>query len=259
MKRSVALIAGLAVLLSVTACGKDDPGSTNNSFGVGDKVTTTDEPTDTPECGAEGASLEGCFTDDTIEDYVNIVLPMMTNYVNDTWKQLPAYDVVFVAHGEEGQIGCADGEGNADIANDESYAYCPPDATIYVGQASVWQLYDEQGDAAPAVGIAHELGHHVQAMVGVPSPTTTEEAVVHENQADCIAGTWTAWANDKGIMEYPDDLQDIGGLMQVIASAEGPGRDHGTLDERTDSFVYGYEHGLSGCSEYYPNTPLLTQ
>ena len=77
-----------------------------------------------------------------------------------------AYDVEFVEHGVEGEIGCVGSEGNPEIANDQSYAYCGPDATIYVGQATVWQLYHEQGDAVPAVGITHELGHHVQATEG---------------------------------------------------------------------------------------------
>jgi predicted metalloprotease len=257
------LIAVSAVAFAATACGSDEPGTpTSGPLGKGGSVstskTTSSEP-DGPACGEEGASLEGCYTEDTIRDYVDVVLPMLADYVDATWEQMPPYEVVFVEHGQEGAIGCVDSEGNQDVANDESYAYCGPDETVYVGQATVWQFYDQLGDAAPAVGIAHEVGHHIQAMAGVPAPASAEESIQHENQADCVAGTWVAWANEQGIMEYPDDLEDIDGLMQAIASAEGDGRDHGTLEERVNSFLYGYENGLVGCNEFYPNTPLITQ
>ena len=79
-----------------------------------------------------------------------------------------------------------------------------------------------------------------------------------ENQADCVAGSFTAWLDSEGRLDYPDDVDDIDVLMTMIASAEeDPMRDHGTLDERVDSFVHGFEQGLVGCNDFFPDTPLL--
>ena len=50
----------------------------------------------------------------------------------------------------------------------ESYEYCPVDQAIYVGQDMLWEFYTRTGDAGPAVGLAHEFGHHIQSQLGVP-------------------------------------------------------------------------------------------
>jgi predicted metalloprotease len=111
--------------------------------------------------------------------------------------------------------------------------------------------YSEDGDAAPAVGLAHEWGHHVQNVVGVPQGTSNAESVDYENQADCIAGAWIAYAVEQGWIDYPDDINDTAGLLKDIASNE-PNRDHGNLEERTESMVWGIRNGLQGCNDFYP-------
>jgi predicted metalloprotease len=103
-----------------------------------------------------------------------------------------------------------------------------------------------------------QYGHHIQQQVGVPAPRTAEESVRHENQADCIAGAWTRYTDDIGVLEYPDDIEDIEALFPLIGSAEGPGRDHGTAGERTDAFNRGFSGDLVACNAYFPSTPLIT-
>ena len=65
---------------------------------------------------------------------------------------------------------------------------------MYVGQDMLWTFYEQTGDAGPAVGLAHEFGHHIQQSMGVPAPRTAEQSTRHENQADCVAGAWTRTA-----------------------------------------------------------------
>lgn len=139
--------------------------------------------------------------------------------------------------------------------SDQSYEYCPLDKTVYVGELQMWDYYARLGDAAPAVGMAHEWGHHLQAEAGITT-TTPEETVVTENQADCVAGAWSAWLVDQEIMN-DDDFDDIGALLLEIGSAEGPGRDHGTAEEREGSFVHGFEGGMKACNEFVPDKPLI--
>lgn len=153
---------------------------------------------------------------------------------------------------------CIDPTGQLEEYTDQSYAYCPADETVYLGQRALWHFYDGAGDAGPIVGIAHEWGHHVQSATGVPAPRTPDEWIVFENQADCIAGAWTGYADDQDRLTYPDDLDDIGALMRLIGSVEGPERDHGTTPERTKSFIQGFRGGLSACNEFHPATPIIT-
>ncbi len=80
--------------------------------------------------------------------------------------------------------------------------------------------------------------------------------MVTENQADCVAGAWSKWLVDQKIMN-DDDFDDIGALLVEIGSAEGPGRDHGTAEEREGSFVHGFEGGMKACNEFVPDQPLI--
>ncbi|MGE5829288.1 MAG: hypothetical protein ACM30G_13145 [Micromonosporaceae bacterium] len=70
-----------------------------------------------------------------------------------------------------------------------------------------------------------------------------------------MAGAWTRFTDQQGWLEYPDDIEDIEALFPLIGSAEGPDRDHGTAEERLNSFNVGWERGLSSCDEFY--TPLV--
>ncbi len=155
-----------------------------------------------------------------------------------------------------GPEACLTSNGGQGQSSSASFEYCPADQTIYVGQDTLWLFYNESGDAAPAVGMAHEWGHHVQSLVGVPLPRTTRHSVAFENQADCLSGAWTRFTDTQGRLEYPDDIEDIETLLPMIASAEGPDRDHGTLEERARSFDRGFSGDVAACNAYFPESPL---
>jgi predicted metalloprotease len=179
-----------------------------------------------------GGSLEGRFSRDTMDQYVEAVVPMIRQWLNETWPQLPVPQVVYVPADARGAESCLDGSGRAASYSSTSFEYCGADGTVYLGQDMLWDFYRRTGDAGPAVGMAHEFGHHLQQELGVPSPRTATQSTRHEDQADCLAGAWTKYTDEQGWLEYPDDVADINALFPLIGSAEGPGRDHGTTSER---------------------------
>src|SRR5262245_3033922 len=194
-----------------------------------------------------------------MDDYVSKVeTDFLDPWMADTWRGMPLpRDVLYVPHGSEGFEECLDLDGAQAHYTSQSYEYCGADRIVYVGQDMLWALYTKAGDAGPAAGLAHEYGHHVQSFVGVPSPETASESIRHENQADCIAGGWLHYADQHNELEKPDDIEDINALIPLIASAEGPDRDHGTLSERTAALNSGFQSGITACNDFYPATPLV--
>ncbi len=109
------------------------------------------------------------------------------------------------------------------------------------------------------VGLAHEVGHHIQNASGnhVNFGVYRADTIRSENQADCIAGAWFNYVDLQGYVEL-DDIDDIEGLISVIASSEADVyRDHGTVQERTESFIYGYDNGIQGCNQYFTDYPII--
>jgi predicted metalloprotease len=112
--------------------------------------------------------------------------------------------------------------------------YCPLDGKLYLDGsffAEMSQRFGAPGDFAQAYVIAHEVGHHVQNLLGIADQVQSaqeraasqEEAnrysVAMELQADCLAGVWGHHAQSAGIIE-PGDFEE--GLS--AASAIGDDR-----------------------------------
>jgi hypothetical protein len=214
-----------------------------------------------------GGSHEGCHTKADMGNFVDHMLALIAPMYDEVYgvSNRPA-NFYFVGTGQAGgSVPCTDSKGTSLVTTEEDYYYCPADKSIYTGQEQLWKYYYDIGDAAPFVAYAHEWGHHIQTLSGVhknlPNNATPEQIRLHsinlENQADCFAGVWLYYADNKGWLEYPDDVGDIDRTLQEIASSDAnPNRDHGTLQERTDSLLYGYNQGLRGCNAFFPNTPI---
>lgn len=220
-----------------------------------DPPATVNDEVD-PTAAGGNDSMEGAYDYHTMEEYVNaVVVQFMDPWLAETWPGMRAPYVMYVGSRESGAQDCLDADGNPGRYSGVSYEYCPGDETIYVGQDTLWEFYSETGDAGPAMGLAHEYGHHIQYQLNVPVPTTPRQSVRFENQADCLAGVWAAWMEDRGALETEEtspngrsDLEDIELMFPIIAAAEGDAnRDHGTLEEREQAFFYGFRGGARAC------------
>jgi predicted metalloprotease len=127
--------------------------------------------------------------------------------------------------------------------------YCPADRLVYLDASFFRELkrqFGAGGDFAQAYVIAHEIGHHVQTLLGINArvqqasqddPTVANELSVRlELQADCFAGVWASSAQDARILQ-PGDVEE--GLN--AASAIGDDRIQESVNGRVDpeSFTHG--------------------
>ena len=129
--------------------------------------------------------------------------------------------------------------------------YCPADAKVYLDLAFFDELHHRfgaPGDFAQAYVIAHEIGHHVQNLLGLSDKVQQARQRVSEReanllsvrlelQADCLAGIWAHHANrSRGVLEAGD-------IEEGLAAATAVGDDH--IQKRTqgyavpDSFTHG--------------------
>jgi uncharacterized protein len=132
--------------------------------------------------------------------------------------------------------------------------YCPGDQKVYIDLSFYRQLSTEfgaPGDFARAYVIAHEVGHHVQNLMGITDKADRAEqragggtganhvSVQIELQADCFAGVWAAQANNARKILEPGDLE------QGLKAASSVGDD--TLQRRTQGTVVpdSFTHGTS--------------
>jgi putative neutral zinc metallopeptidase len=264
----LALVLGAALLL-LTACGGDT--GSGSDVGSGSDLesanivkldpsapasaspdSTTEESTRPISAACQPPDMEGCYDYEDMLAYLDEIIPMIAQFFDAAYEpDIPhPTEYIYVPEGVTGSTGC-----DADYT-DEIYAYCPAAETIYTGQRALWDMYSDLGDAAPAVGLAHEWGHHVQTVADVPPAQTSVGQISRENQADCIAGAWVDYAEEQGWMNYPDDLRDIEALLEEIAHDER-GREHGDLGERLDSLQLGIDAGLQGCNDFFPDSPVI--
>lgn len=145
--------------------------------------------------------------------------------------------------------------------------YCPADEKLYIDldfMQSLQKRLSAQGDFAMAYIIAHEVGHHVQNLLGTTdklqrlrqqlSETEYNQYSVRlELQADFLAGVWAHHARQtKDILE-PGDIEEAiqasGAVgddriqMQQQGHVVPDAFTHGTSDQRMEWFMRGYESG----------------
>ena len=126
--------------------------------------------------------------------------------------------------------------------------YCPPDEKVYIDLSFFQELRDRfqaPGDFAQAYVIAHEVGHHVQNLLGISSQvqnyqqrarqTEANQASVRlELQADCLAGVW-ANRTERLRREQERSFLDVGDLEEALQAASAIGDDK--LQMETKGYV----------------------
>ncbi|HEX8735547.1 MAG TPA: neutral zinc metallopeptidase [Pyrinomonadaceae bacterium] len=124
--------------------------------------------------------------------------------------------------------------------------YCPGDNKLYLDFAFFRELQTEfkaPGDFAQAYVIGHEVGHHVQNLLGTMDKVnragnTNALSVRLELQADCYAGVWANYAQKKGQLETGD-------VEEALRAASSVGDD--TIQKRAQGYVVpeSFTHGSS--------------
>ncbi|MGH3697965.1 MAG: neutral zinc metallopeptidase, partial [Pseudonocardiaceae bacterium] len=193
-----------------------------------------------------------CYSEATMKDYRDRVLPDIAGFFKAKYKTVPEEpsENHFIEKGSPWPSRCG-------VLDDRTLAYCLRDNNVYLGQVAMGELYDQVGDIAPAIAIVHEWGHNIQFRKGVPEPKNKEENVKSEQQADCVAGAWIQYVGQQGWLE-PEDARTIDRLIEYLARAEPSNGDHGTPEGRRDAMLLGKGGGLSECNRFSPSTPIFT-
>jgi predicted metalloprotease len=123
-------------------------------------------------------------------------------------------------------------------------------------------LSEAHGDSLPAVVLAHEFGHAVQARVG---SAAGGRSIHDETQADCFAGAWTAWVNDGEARHVAIDERDLDGVLRGYLLLRDPvGSDpdnsqaHGSYFDRVSAFSEGHDGGVASCRDDFGPDRLFT-
>ena len=130
--------------------------------------------------------------------------------------------------------------------------YCPGDSKVYIDLTffnELKQRFGASGDFAQAYVVAHEIGHHVQNLIGVlprfnqmrqrmSEVEANQMSIRVELQADCFAGIWAHYTEKKGLLEDGD-------IEEALNAAHQIGDD--TIQRRTQGYVVpeSFNHGTS--------------
>ncbi|MFN2370916.1 MAG: neutral zinc metallopeptidase [Candidatus Krumholzibacteriia bacterium] len=239
---------GLVVLVIYMLLG-GDPSAILPDQGTGLQTGGSDRPVDAAS--------------DELSQFVSVVLAD----TEDVWREL------FAARGRRyveptlvifsGQVSSACGFQSAAVGP----FYCPGDGTIYIDLSfydTLRQRFGAAGDFAQAYVIAHEVGHHVQNLLGVADQVHARRARADEReandlsvrmelQADFLAGVWAHHAQRRFDILEPGDIAEALNAANVIGDDNIQRRTqgrivpdsftHGTGEQRMRWFKLGFETG----------------
>jgi predicted metalloprotease len=226
--------------------------------------------------GSPESGVEGPPADDPMRDFVSAVL----GSTEETWGAL------FSASGQtyrEPALVIFSGATSSGCGTGQSAMgpfYCPLDQTVYIDLSfynDLRQRLGAPGDFAQAYVIAHEVGHHIQNILGTREQVqgmrsrqgeaqANAMSVRMELQADCYAGLWANHA------ERARQILQAGDVEEALGAASAIGDDrlqrqsqgvivpesftHGTSEQRVRWFRRGLERGdTQSCDTF--NAPTL--
>jgi predicted metalloprotease len=232
-----------------------------------------------PGPGGAPAGRKGTPAEEQVADFISFVL----DDVQNTWTR------EFAKAGREYQrarlvlftdatrSGCGFAESAA------GPFYCPADSKVYIDLGFYNELrsrFGAPGDFAQAYVLAHEVGHHVQHLLGISDKVHDAQSggnrqqanalsVRLELQADCLAGVWAHSTNERRLLEEGDVEEGLG-----AASAVGDDRiqkqmggrvspeswTHGSAKQRAGWFRRGLETGrINDCDTFRIALPGVEQ
>jgi predicted metalloprotease len=240
-------IGGFVLLLLLSWVTGTDFLSLFQQLPQSETTGTTGDPATTP-------------AEEQLVDFVDAV----TNDAQRTWSELlgPRYQSTSVVLFRDAiQSACGLGQSAT------GPFYCPGDGRVYLDLGffnELAQRFGAPGDFAQAYVIAHEIGHHVQNVLGLgvgraapPGPDSASVAI--ELQADCFAGVWGHAASRQGNFTAGRVELEPGDAEEGLRAAAAIGDDrlqkmstgrvmperftHGTSEQRVEAFRRGMESG----------------
>ncbi len=272
------IIAILGLLLGGNILGGSGGGS-GTSFGLESTNTTTFGSAS--DVGGQTATV------DPDADTIEFMAFLMAD-IQDTWTELfeqaglnyqPTALNVF--SGSVSTNGC----GNATSAVGPFYCPAPNDMEVYIDLDFYDDLatrFDAPGDFAQAYVIAHEIGHHLQAILGISDAVRraqSEDAnnrnqysILQELQADCFAGVWAHSASNRLTLDTGLPIIEPGDIEEGLAAAASVGDDriqeaatgqinphtwtHGSSEQRVRWFRVGFDTGdPEACDTFSASNP----
>jgi uncharacterized protein len=205
---------------------------------------------------------QGTAEEERLKDFVSVVLAD----TEDTWGKLFGQSnlqyqqpkLVLFSGGVQSACGMAQSAAGP--------FYCPADQKVYLDLQFFKELstrFGAPGDFAQAYVIAHEVGHHVQTLLGTERQVRQAQARASEEQrnnlsvrmelqADCYAGIWAHHANrSRQILEQGD-------IEEALGAAQAVGDD--TIQKQSQGYVVpdSFTHGSSEQRKRWFMTGLQT-
>jgi predicted metalloprotease len=159
-------------------------------------------------------------------------------------------------------VGC--GSQPLEVENNAFYCQATNAAnsdSITYDRAFLAELADQFGRFIPALVMAHEFGHAVQARVGLP-----ESSIATETQADCLAGAWSRWVaegeaehSDLRAPELDELLRGYFQLRDPVGTSSAAQSAHGSYFDRASAFQEGFDDGPAACRDRFGPERVFTQ
>ena len=212
----------------------------------------------------------GAPTNDPAAEFVSVVL----GDTEETWNRIFASagreyrEPVLVLF--EGAVRSACGS----ASSASGPFYCPADQKVYLDLSFFRELdrrFGAPGDFAAAYVIAHEVGHHVQNVLGINREVNQAQqgsnraganalSVQLELQADCLAGVWGHHANRKQLLDQGDVEEGLAAAAAIGDDRLTGGRaspesfTHGTSEQRARWLRQGLQTGDFNSCDTFRNT-----
>ena len=230
-------------------------------FGVDPRQFLDQGPTDAPTSQVQTARPQNA-EEEELRQFVSVVLAKSEDVWNNVFRQngREYREPTLVLFTDQVRSAC--GLAGAAVGP----FYCPGDEKVYIDLAFYEQLrrqFNAPGDFAQAYVVAHEVGHHVQKLLGimdrvdamqrrVSEVEANQLSVRLELQADFFAGMFARYVQNQGLLEAGD-------IEEALRAASAVGDDriqrattgyvvpdsftHGTSEQRLRWFRRGYESG----------------
>jgi uncharacterized protein len=238
------IVFGIDLLQMINGGGLPIPGGTDT------QITTPDGSTEVTDAGDTGGGTDTTSVDsDAGKQFVSRVLGSTERIWNGIFKSMGSDypEPKLVLFSGFVQSAC----GNAQAAMGPFY--CPGDQKVYIDLSFYQDMRNKlgaPGDFAQAYVIAHEVGHHVQNVLGIAEKVTAarmrvsqEEgnvlSVKMELQADCFAGIWAKEADATA------KILEEGDIEEALNAAAAIGDDR--LQKKSQGYVVpeSFTHGTS--------------